>query len=164
MEAMPGALYVAPALSMREEPAHRIKVLIVDDDMVTPVLLQNHLNRAEWEVQICTDSGRALEQAIQFRPQIILSDIHLEGNNGFSFCLQCRQIYSRREAVFMFLSHQNTTSNIVRGLQVGADDFIAKPFSAAEVEARMRMHWNLRASIDSERKTEDSGKDKEATA
>jgi len=169
-DALPGTLYVAPAFSNREEQAERVKVLIVDDDMVTPVLLQNHLNRSEWDVLICTDSGRALEEAIRFRPQIILSDIQLDGNNGFSFCLQCRQMFSRREAVFIFLSHQNTTSNIVRCLQVGADDFIAKPFSAAEVEARMRMHWSLRAglrdglSAGTGTKTNDAGKDGEATA
>jgi len=136
---------VPPMMDEPERRTKRIKLLIVDDDLVAPTIISNHLGPDEWEVDICTDGAEALERAVSFRPDVILSETSVTGMNGFAFCLHVRQMLSSK-TVFFFLSKQGTSHNILRGLQVGADDFVSKPFSAAVLEAKIRRHLQIRMS------------------
>ncbi|XEC95235.1 response regulator [Paenibacillus tarimensis] len=141
-------IYQSPPLNEASARRNdRIKLLIVDDDLVAPTILQNHLSEDEWEIEICTETETAVEHTTRFRPNIILSETSMSGINGYALCLQVRQILHIRHNVFVFLSKQNTSGSILRGLQVGADDYIGKPFSVAEVEAKLRRHWALRTEL-----------------
>lgn len=136
---------IPPVQEAAKRQPNRIKLLIVDDDLAAPTMIYNHLSADEWEVEICTDGAEALERAAAFRPDVILSETSISGLNGFAFCLHVRQILSAKQTAFLFLAKQGTSSNILRGLQVGADDYITKPFSVAVLEAKMRRLVRLRS-------------------
>ncbi|HZG15838.1 MAG TPA: response regulator [Candidatus Bathyarchaeia archaeon] len=136
---------IPPLQDESKRKGNRIKLLIVDDDLAAPTIINNHLSADEWEVEICSDGAEALERAAAFRPDVILSETSISGMNGFAFCLNVRQVLSNKQTAFLFLSKQGTSSNILRGLQVGADDYITKPFSVAVLEAKMRRLVRLRS-------------------
>jgi len=136
---------IPPLQDESKRKGNRIKLLIVDDDLAAPTIINNHLSADEWEVEICSDGAEALERAAAFRPDVILSETSVSGINGFAFCLNVRQVLSAKQTAFLFLSKQGTSSNILRGLQVGADDYITKPFSVAVLEAKMRGLVRLRS-------------------
>ncbi len=117
------------------------KVLIIDDDPTPSTILENHLNPDEWEIEIVLDRSLSLEKALEYKPDFIISETRINDFDGYTFCYQIRQLPLLRETIFFFLSRQTLSSNIVRGLKTGADDYITKPFSPDEVEARMRREW-----------------------
>lgn len=118
----------------------RKRVLLIDDDPATLTILGNHLNSDEWLIEELTDGAKALDKALELRPDIIIAEVRSKNFDGYDFCYQIRQFPTLQDVVFIFLSKQTLNKNIVRGLKIGADDYITKPFSPEEVEIRMIRH------------------------
>lgn len=118
----------------------RKKVLLIDDDPATLTILGNHLNSDEWLVEELTDGTKALDKALEIKPDIIISEARSKDFDGYDFCYQIRQFPTLQDTVFIFLSKQTLSKGIVRGIKIGADDYITKPFSPEEVEIRMIRH------------------------
>ncbi|WP_078545149.1 response regulator transcription factor [Litchfieldia alkalitelluris] len=112
------------------------KVLVVDDEQSIVTLLQYNLKQAGFEVITAMDGEMGLELAIIEQPDLILLDLMLPKMDGLEVCKELRQ---RRVSTPIFmLTAKDDEFDKVLGLELGADDYLAKPFSPREVVARVK--------------------------
>jgi DNA-binding response OmpR family regulator len=117
------------------------KILIVDNEPEIVQLLTLHLSREGFDVVGTTDSKTALGIVNGEQPDIILLDVVMPEVNGIDLCARIRE---EHDIPIIFLSCKNAVSDKVLGLSIGGDDYVTKPFSMAEVIARVKT--NLRKS------------------
>jgi DNA-binding response OmpR family regulator len=110
------------------------RVLIVEDDEGIREMLKYNLSTAGFSVQEASDGAAGLRTARTARPDLILLDLMLPGMSGFDFCRALRK--SSRVPIIMITAKDAEIDKIV-GLELGADDYITKPFSIREVLARV---------------------------
>jgi DNA-binding response OmpR family regulator len=110
------------------------RVLVVEDDEGIREMLKYNLAAAGFSVQEASDGAAGLRTARTSRPDLILLDLMLPGMSGFDFCRALRK--SSRVPVIMITAKDSEVDKIV-GLELGADDYITKPFSVREVLARV---------------------------
>lgn len=115
------------------------KVLVVDDDPHLCTLLQVRLSHDNYEVFVAPDSRTALRLVESVTPDLVIADIMMPEMDGFEFCQQFRARPEHREIPFIFLSARSSVDDRVRGLKIGADDYLAKPFDYHELAARMEV-------------------------
>lgn len=111
-----------------------MKALIVDDDQVLTDVLAFTLRREGFDVILAYDGASALERWKQDAPDIILLDVNLPRIDGFRVC---REIRSQGNTPIVLLTVRGEEEDIVTGLQMGADDYIVKPFSPRQLVARI---------------------------
>ncbi len=111
------------------------KVLVVDDDRKIVDLVRLYLERDGYRVFVAYDGLRALELARQKQPDLILLDLLLPGMDGFDVC---RILQAESEVPIIMLTARTTDEDKLVGLELGADDYITKPFNPREVVARAR--------------------------
>jgi DNA-binding response OmpR family regulator len=111
------------------------RVLVVDDEPMVRDVLSRYLERGGFEVEAVADGERALAAFDARRPDLVLLDLMLPRVDGFEVFRRIRA--SADSAVIMITARGQTTDRIV-GLEMGADDYVSKPFSPAEVVARAR--------------------------
>ncbi len=114
------------------------KILIVDDDPAMLNLLHTELS-SEYEVLRAENGEKGLLLSMQHTPRLIISDINMPELNGWEFCYLTRQIPSTKTIPFVFLSSRSELPDRVQSLRLGADDFIAKPFSMEVLLTRIRI-------------------------
>jgi DNA-binding response OmpR family regulator len=112
-----------------------MKVLLVDDDADLLDLMHYALRREGYTVTTAMDGQQALQRWEAERPDIILLDGSLPKLDGFEVC---RRIRHESETPVIMLTARDEEADIVRGLQLGADDYVTKPFSAKVLAARMK--------------------------
>ncbi|MCE7791340.1 response regulator transcription factor [Salipaludibacillus sp. CUR1] len=115
------------------------KILIVEDDADIRELTSLYLKKKGFEVITAENGAAALKLAETADPQLILLDVLLPGMEGFDIC---REIRNKTDTPIIFLSCKRSSSDKIKGLNAGGDDYITKPFDLAELEARIRA--NLR--------------------
>lgn len=111
------------------------KILIVDDDNNIAELIALYLTKECFETRIVNDGEQALKEAEIFRPNLILLDLMLPGMDGYQVC---REIRHTSDVPIIMLSAKAETFDKVLGLELGADDYIIKPFDTKELVARVR--------------------------
>jgi two-component system alkaline phosphatase synthesis response regulator PhoP len=111
-------------------------ILIVDDETQIVRVLQGYLEKASFAVLTAYDGAQALRMARQERPDLILLDLMLPGMDGMEVCRILRQ-EQQTTPIIMLTARVEETERII-GLELGADDYITKPFSPREVLARVR--------------------------
>jgi DNA-binding response OmpR family regulator len=111
-------------------------VLIVEDEFDIANLIQVHLSELDIHSDICCHGQQGLEQALKQNYQLIMLDVMLPGTNGLDICRQIRQ-EKPLQAILMLTSKTSETDRIL-GLELGADDYMTKPFSIRELQARVR--------------------------
>lgn len=116
-------------------------ILIVDDEQKIVDLLVHNLKREGYNILEANDGQTALEIAIQQRPDLILLDIMLPRVDGLSVCKRIKNVYN---VPILMVSAKDDELDKIVGLEIGADDYITKPFSVREVVARVKA--NLRKS------------------
>ena len=121
------------------------RVLVVEDDEGIREMLKYNLVTAGFSVHVASDGASGLRTARTSRPDLILLDLMLPGMSGFDFCRALRK--SSRVPIIMITAKDAEVDKIV-GLELGADDYITKPFSVREVLARVNAVMR-RASPDS---------------
>lgn len=115
--------------------AHRIRVLAVDDDATVRALLQDYLGEHGYDVEAVADSA-ALRLALQHRlPDVVLLDIGLPGEDGLSLA---RFLREHHDLPVIMISGAGSALDRIVGLEVGADDYLAKPFDPRELLARLK--------------------------
>jgi response regulator RpfG family c-di-GMP phosphodiesterase len=114
------------------------KILLVDDDSAILNLLQTELT-ADFEVLKAENGEQGLLLSLQHKPDLIISDIKMPELNGWEFCYLLRQIPSTKTIPFVFLSSKADLPDRVHSLRLGADDFIAKPFTMEVLLTRIRI-------------------------
>ncbi len=112
------------------------KILIIEDEIDIAKLIQVHLSELDIESDICTDGGEALKSSLNHDYQLILLDVMLPNVSGLDICRQVRQA-KPLQAIIMLTSKTSELDRIL-GLELGADDFMTKPFSIRELQARVR--------------------------
>ena len=111
------------------------KILIVDDDNNIAELISLYLAKECFETKIVNDGELALKEFQTFRPNLILLDLMLPGIDGYQVC---REIRHTSDVPIIMLSAKGETFDKVLGLELGADDYIIKPFDSKELVARVR--------------------------
>lgn len=111
------------------------KVLIVEDESNIAELINLYLKKEGYETMIAPDGGKALELYRLFRPDLVLLDIMLPVMDGWAVCSKIRET---DKTPIIMLTAKGETIDKVAGLEMGADDYIVKPFSPREVVARIK--------------------------
>ncbi|MBN2011547.1 response regulator [candidate division KSB1 bacterium] len=124
--------------------AGQYHVLVIDDEPVNQQVLLNHLAQEEFSVTLAVNGEQALNILEQDDSiDLILLDIMMPGMSGFEFCEKIRRRYLATELPIIMVTAKNQLMDIVTSFSVGANDYLAKPFSKQELLARIRMHLNL---------------------
>lgn len=114
------------------------RVLVVDDDAMVRELLKLTLEGAGCNVAVAGDGRQALEACEASRPDLIVSDIEMPGMDGLELLKTVRGDDRLRDVPMIMLSRRGEMADVVHGLSLGADDYIAKPFKVPEVIARVQ--------------------------
>lgn len=116
----------------------RTKILIVEDEESISTLLDYNLAREEFETKIAVDGEDALLKVHEFQPDIVILDWMLPKVSGIEVCRRIRQDPDTRNLPIIMLTARSEESDRIRGLETGADDYLTKPFSTAELVARVK--------------------------
>ena len=119
------------------------KVLVVEDDSNIAELLRLYLQKDGFEVSHAADGGKAVEMAREIQPDLVLLDIMLPVMDGWQVC---RELRKTMKMPIIMLTAKGETEDKVSGLEMGADDYIVKPFEVKELLARV--HAVLRRTGD----------------
>ncbi|MBR6628176.1 MAG: response regulator transcription factor [Lachnospiraceae bacterium] len=115
--------------------ASKQKILIVDDDNNIAELISLYLTKECFETLIVNDGESALAEVDSFEPNLILLDIMLPGMDGYQVC---REIRAKQSVPIIMLSAKGEIFDKVLGLELGADDYMEKPFDSKELVARVK--------------------------
>ena len=120
-------------------------VLIVEDDSALIRGLKDNFESEGYRVRVARDGGEGLSAALADRPDLVLLDIMLPKMNGYEICraIRARQL----EMPIIMLTAKSQEEDIIRGLELGADDYVTKPFSIRELLARARAFLRRRNSL-----------------
>jgi two-component system response regulator VicR len=118
------------------------RILIVEDERPIADILEYNLAREGYEVRAAYTGDEALVQVPEFLPDLILLDLMLPGTDGFSVCRQVRQ---KMDCPIIMLTAKDAEIDKVLGLELGADDYVTKPFSTRELLARIKAQLRGRA-------------------
>ena len=111
------------------------KILIVDDDNNIAELISLYLVKECFETKICNDGETAINTFDTFEPNLVLLDLMLPGIDGYQVC---RELRSKSQVPIIMLSAKGEVFDKVLGLEMGADDYMEKPFDSKELVARVK--------------------------
>lgn len=113
------------------------KILVVDDEQPIADILKFNLEKEGYQVICAADGGEAVTMAFEERPDLILLDLMLPVKDGMDVC---REIRTKLMTPIIMLTAKDTELDKVLGLEMGADDYVTKPFSTREILARVKAH------------------------
>ncbi len=113
-------------------------VLIVEDDADIAALIAHYLAKSGYSAETISDGGRALARAREASPDLLILDLMLPGLNGLEVCRELRADARTANVPIIMLTARGEESERILGLDVGADDYVVKPFSPNELMARVR--------------------------
>ena len=113
-------------------------IFVVEDDEDIARLISHNVRAAGFDVQSFVSGGSLLAEALRQLPTLFLLDVMLPGADGFQLCRQIRQTPALSSIPIIFLTAKTSEADRVKGLELGADDYIIKPFSPRELIARIR--------------------------
>ena len=119
------------------------RILLVDDDATNLDVLRHTLDGRGYRLFVTRSGESAIDVARKVHPLLILLDVVMPGIDGYETCRRLKEDPETREAAVIFLSSLDDTRDKVRGLEVGAVDFVSKPFQSEEVVARVNTHLTL---------------------
>ena len=115
------------------------KIFLVEDDLDIARLVRHHLEVAGYKVRSYTSAGNVISDAQKERPSLLLLDIMIPGSDGMDICRQVRRAGPPLAGTpVVFLTAKTAEADRIMGLEIGADDYITKPFSPRELVARIR--------------------------
>ena len=110
------------------------RILIVEDELDLADIIKDYLVKELYEVEICTEGDKAIEIFDKFKPSLVILDLMLPGMNGYEIC---QNIRLKSTIPILILSAKIDEFDKVKGLNLGADDYITKPFRPRELLARV---------------------------
>lgn len=120
------------------------RVMIVEDDDIIAGTVKKHLEQWQYDVHIAADLSNVMGEFTDYSPHIVLMDIKLPFYNGYHWCSEIRKI---SRVPILFLSSASDNMNIVMAMNMGGDDFIAKPFDlnvlTAKIQAILRRTYDF---------------------
>ncbi|CAM3222178.1 Serine phosphatase RsbU, regulator of sigma subunit [Paracoccus aminovorans] len=146
-------MMILDSQAVKSIPHNSRLVLLVDDSRAQRRTLAVQLIRAGYHVVEAASGEEAMRICLERRPDIVISDWMMPGQTGLEFCRQFRDMQSDRYGYFILLTSRNDKKDIAEGLRAGADEFMTKPVSGAELLARLsaserilRMEESLRTA------------------
>lgn len=128
----------APAIPKSTEPIERLRILVVDDDPATLLLLKHMLTNEGHEVFAAQDGNDAMKLAIKERPQLIVCDWIMPEMDGLELCRALRATEEGKQMYFLLLTGMEKDDHLVEAFEAGVDDYVVKPFSPRVLAARLR--------------------------
>jgi len=119
------------------------RILVIDDAPANIQALSAILKQEGYQISVATNGRQALEVLGRLRPDLILLDVMMPEMDGFETCRRIKASTHWREIPVIFLTAKTETADIVRGFELGAVDYVAKPFNAHELLARVKTHLEL---------------------
>lgn len=113
------------------------KILIVEDEETLADLEKDYLELSGFEVEVANDGDSGLEKALQEEYDLLILDLMLPGVDGFEIC---RKVRDEKNTPIIMVSAKKDDIDKIRGLGLGADDYMTKPFSPSELVARVKAH------------------------
>lgn len=132
-----------------------IKVLVVDDEVSISSAIAYALQREGFTVETAGDGMEALERVAAFKPNVMVLDVMMPKMNGYEVC---RKLDANNRPAIMLLTVKNDIVDKVLGLELGADDYMTKPFDIREVVARVKALHRRRQMESPERDPEKEGR------
>lgn len=130
-----------------KEIKKKLKVLIVDDMVDNIDIIRNHLS-PQYAVTVSRSGEKALRMAGSDNPpDLILLDIIMPDLDGFTVCRRLKSNPGTRDIPIIFLTVKDSPEDVVKGFELGAVDYVTKPFNAAELTSRVDTHLLLRKTI-----------------
>jgi len=111
------------------------KILIIDDDLTLLNLLGQYLRESDFEVVEASNGSQGLRLAYNEKPDLVLLDVMLPGMDGWEICARLREL---TDLPIIMLTAKTTEQDKLRGFRIGVDDYVTKPFSFAELVARIQ--------------------------
>jgi len=115
------------------------RILIVEDELAIAELEKDYLELSDFEVEVATDGQMGLQKALNEDYDLLILDLMLPEVDGFEIC---RQVRSEKNTPIIMISAKKDDIDKIRGLGLGADDYMTKPFSPSELVARVKAHLN----------------------
>ena len=111
------------------------RILVVDDETIVTEVVERYLRLSGYDVKTAGDGGKALETAGEWHPDLVVLDLMLPGIDGLEVCKRLRE---KEPVPIIMLTARGEESDRIVGLELGADDYIVKPFSPRELVARVK--------------------------
>ena len=121
------------------------KILVVDDDPAIRNLISRYLTQQNYEVESAKDGETALQLFDEFNPDLVILDVNLPDTTGFALC---QEMQSRTRVFVLLLTSLTGEADKIKGFDLGADDYITKPFGLAELGARVRAILKRQRSVE----------------
>jgi DNA-binding response OmpR family regulator len=122
--------------SLTQTSYDSIRILIVDDNHTNLKVLSEAIRHENWITLVATDGESAIEQAKYAQPDLILLDVMMPGIDGFETCQRLKKHVKTQSIPIIFMTALSDVVDKVKGLELGAVDYITKPFQQEEVLAR----------------------------
>ncbi len=114
------------------------RVLIADDEPNIVASLEFLMEQAGFEVRVAANGEQALELAASFRPDLVLLDIMLPKKSGYEVCQRLKSDPATRDMKVVMVSAKGRDVEVAKGVELGADAYVVKPFSTRELVAKVR--------------------------
>src|SRR5512139_484249 len=119
------------------------RILVVDDTPANLQALAGTLKAKGYQISVATNGKQALEVVERVRPDLILLDVMMPEMDGFETCRRLKASEQWRQIPVIFLTAKTETADIVKGFELGAVDYVGKPFNAHELLARVNTHLTI---------------------
>jgi diguanylate cyclase (GGDEF)-like protein len=124
------------------------RILLIDDSLLVQRLVCARLTDEGYEVHVCSDGDEGIRQAHSLNPDVILLDVQMPGADGFEICRRLKSDPETASIPILFLTAQAETRDKVRGLDLGALDYVSKPFDPVELRARVRAAHRIKSLVE----------------
>ena len=128
-------------------PPDSMNVMIVDDTRPNVLVLQRALTSIGYNISVAFDGEKALELIPKTKPDLILLDVMMPGINGFDVCKRLKNDPELSDIPIIFITAMGMPKDLLKGFEIGAVDYITKPFNLQEVCIRVKTHLTLSAAI-----------------
>ncbi len=118
-------------------------ILVIDDMPEALQTLLQQIRAQGWRLSLASEARQGLQRALALRPDLIVLDVRMPQMDGFTLCRLLREAPATRNTPIIFLTSAGSLEERLEGLEMGGVDYVLKPFEAAEVMARIRIHLQL---------------------
>ncbi len=130
-----------PAQALAENK--NFTILVVDDELINVQILTNHLSLQNYVVSQAFDGFEALEAVEESKPDLILLDVMMPKLSGYEVCEKIRETYPTHELPIILLTTKSQSTDLLAGIEAGANDYITKPIEKNELLVRVKTHLRL---------------------
>jgi len=132
----------------KKEEIDKPLILIVDDAPENIQILGNILNEIECRIAVATNGADALSLVEESLPDLILLDVVMPELNGYEVCKKLREIHTIEDLPIIFITAKTEMEDVIKGFEVGAVDYVTKPFNSVELIARVNTHLKLKKTME----------------